>query len=258
MKKLSWFAATLLIFLPLISQANESKGDDWEDVGPPIVVTTHVDANGQVTQAEMLSAGALPQLEALATQTVRRWRFVPATVNGVPTDSLTYVELMAQKREAAGLVSLRLHYLSHGPGPTYRATPRYPPAMIHARVQAQLILSATVTESGTYTDVRVVSARTSNGEAGKSFYDEAIRAFTQSKVLPEQVGGRPVVTRIRVPMTFHLQMDGAPIEKDFTKYLERAADSPHEASVDETNSPTTFADVPIALDSPLKLVATPP
>ncbi len=252
---LSWCAATLLMVLPSALLGKEATSDGWEDVYPFIVVATHVDATGQVAQAELLGTGALPQLEALAIQTVKPLRFVPATINGVATSSLTYVMLRAQKHEDAGKFSLRLHYVSHGPGPAFDAYPHYPKGMIQARTQAQVTIAATVTAAGTYTDIHVVEAETTGGRAGKSFYDATMRAFSQTHVMPEQVDGRPVATHVRIPVSFSLNEIGG---SGAYEELRRASDSPRSISPDDRNVPTTFADVPIALDSPLKLVATPP
>lgn len=255
MKTLLRSTAFLLIaLLPPVSEGADGRDDGWKDIGQPIVVATHVDAQGQVTQVELVVPATLPQVEALTVQTVKRLRFIPARLNGIPTNALTYVKLQARSHQDAGQVSLKLRYVSHGPGRTRRVIPRYPADMIHDGIQAELVVDATVSEDGIYTDVHVLSASTTGGHDGKSFYTAVSQALAQTHILPEQVDGHPVATHTRIPFNFNLVGNGRYISQDF----ENAPDLPRYSSPDHTIVRGALADDPVALDSPLQLTMTPP
>lgn len=233
----------------------------WKPMGTPLVAALDVDAQGQVTHAQLVGDNILPALQALATQTTRNWRFVPATVDGKATPSRTYTSLAAETHAVDGGEQLRLRYVAHGPGRSFIQLPTYPSEMAHQLIEAKVTVEASVQADGTLSDVHVVDARTTHSVKGELFYRAVIDAFKKDRFLPELVNGRPVITHIRVPVPFCIVeagMESKGPEPCILGHLDHAMDAPHDAIDDNKPETSRFADIPVALDSPLKLVSTQP
>lgn len=246
----------VLVVFALLFPASAMAAQDWKPVGPTLVAALDVDAQGQVTHAQLVGDNILPALQTLATQTTRSWKFVPAMVDGKPAPSRTYASLAAEAHEVDGTVQLRLRYEAHGPGRAFFQIPKYPLEMARQLVEAKVTVEASVDADGTLSDVRVVNAETTHAAKGELFYRAALAAVGKDKFLPELVDGRPVVTHIRIPATFCLSDLG---DKSCTLgRLEHAEDAPRDTIDNSKPETSRFADVPVALDSPLRLVSTQP
>lgn len=225
---------------------------DWKAIGLPITASLDVDAQGQVVHVQTLGKDVLPQLQALTEQTTHNWRFVPATVGGKPAPARTYAMFEVQAHKIGGNEQLRLHYVGHGPGATFQP-PSYPSQMIRQMVEAFVVVAFDVNGDGSVSNVHVATAKTSGGVRGAAFYKASIAAVEAGKYLPELVDGRPVVTHMRDPITFAIgSYNHAPSD------LRHAMDAPHDETPKDGADVTHFADVPVALDSPLRLVSTAP
>lgn len=236
--------------------AADAKDAHWVKAGPEIIAALDVDAQGQVTASHIQGEGILPQLQELVDQTTRGWKFVPATVDGRAVPARTYAWLVPEMQQSGDKIALRARYELHGPGPELRMIPVYPASMVHDRVQASLIVDATVEADGSYDKITLTSAKTSGGKPAQAFYAEANKAFSQWRAKPEMVDGRAVATRVRVPVNFCLNgTDGKPVS--CSEGLTRAVDSPMTEPPAAMERSATFQtlpmDMPIALDSPLKL-----
>lgn len=245
---------TVLAVFAILFSAPTMAEQAWKPIGPPLVAALDVDAQGQVTHTQLVGDNILPTLQILAAQTTRDWKFVPAKVDGKPAPSRTYATLAAEAVKVDGGRQLRLRYVAHGPGRVLIVSPPYPGAMLHQQIDAKVTVEASVDADGAPSDVHVVDAKTTDAAKGELFYRVAIEALKQSRFLPELVDGRPVTTHIRMPYTFcHTAK-----ETCTTGHLDHAMDAPR-SNIDNSKSQVSrFADVPIALDSPLKLVSTQP
>jgi hypothetical protein len=133
--------------------------------------------------------------------------------------------------------------------------------MAHQLIEAKVTVEASVQADGTLSDVHIVDARTTHSAKGAPFYRAVIDAFKKDRFLPELVDGRPVITRIRVPVSFCLVEAGMESKGPMPctlGHLDHAIDAPHDSIDDGKSETSRFADVPIALDSPLKLVSAQP
>lgn len=245
--------AILLFVLMLLAAPACMAAQDWKAIGPPITASLDVDARGQVVHVQTLGKDVLPQLQTLTEQTTHNWRFVPATVGGKPAPARTYAMFEVQAHKIGGNEQLRLHYVGHGPGRVFVAIPAYPSEMIRQLVEASVVVAFDVNGDGSVSNVHVATAKTSGGVRGGAFYKASIAAVEAGKYLPELVDGRPVVTHMRDPITFAIgSYNHAPSD------LRHAQDAPHDKPAKDNAEVTHFADVPVALDSPLRLVSTAP
>ena len=241
----------LLVLSMLLVTPACMAAQEWTRVGPPITAALDVDAQGHVVHAQVVGRDVLPQLQQLTEQTTRHWRFVPATVGGKPAPARTYALFHVQMQTVDGDQQLRLHYIWHGPGAISLQSPAYPTEMQRQLVQATVVVALDVNGDGRVSNVHVVTAKTSGGTRGRAFYKASIDAVEKGKYLPELVDGRPVVTHMRVPFTFSLD------NYDLND-LRHALDAPHDKAAKDSIDITHFADVPVVLDSPLRLVSTSP
>jgi TonB family protein len=243
----------LLVMMFLLASACMAgqAGQDWKTVGPPIIAALDVDAQGRVVHAQLLGKDVLPQLQSLTEQATRDWQFVPATVDGKPAPARTYAIFNVEMHELNGSQQLRLHYLVHGPGRVFVEMPAYPAEMLRQLVEAAVVVDFTVNGDGNVSDAHVVTAKTSGGVRGAAFYRAAVEAVEKDRFLPELVDGRPVVTHVREPYGFAI--DGYVADP-----LRHAQDAPHDKVGKDSIDVTHFADVPVALDSPLRFVSAHP
>lgn len=239
----------LLLVLMLLAAPTCMAGQEWKAVGPLITAALDVDAQGHVVRAQVLGKEILPQLQQLAERTTHSWRFVPATVGGKPAPARTYALFEMQMQKIDGQEQLRLHYVLHGPGAISLPSPAYPSDMARHLVEATVVVAFDVNGDGSISNVHVVTAKTSGGVRGAAFYRASIDAVAKGKYLPELVDGRPVLTHMRVPFFFDLvgYDEGG---------MRHAMDAPHDKAGKNRVDATQFADVPVALDSPLRLVST--
>ncbi|MEO8777283.1 MAG: energy transducer TonB [Rhodanobacter sp.] len=248
MKTMLQFLFVLMLLVATACMA----GQDWTRFGPPMTAALDVDAQGHVLHAQLLGKDVLPQLQTLTEQTTRDWRFVPATVDGKPAPARTYAVFYVQMRKLDGNQQLRLHYVLHGPGSTFQS-PSYPREMARQLVQALVVVAFDVNGDGSVSNVHVATAKTTDGVRGAAFYKISIDAVEKGKYLPELVDSRPVITHMRVPITFSIgRYAVASVD------LRQALDAPHDKAAKNSVDVTHFADVPVALDSPLRLVTTQP
>ncbi|MBU6189680.1 MAG: energy transducer TonB [Betaproteobacteria bacterium] len=48
-------------------------------------LSVHIDEQGRVIEVQVAVSSGSPRLDAAATETVKKWRFTPASVDGQPT-----------------------------------------------------------------------------------------------------------------------------------------------------------------------------
>lgn len=241
----------LMLVLILVLTPACMAAQDWKAVGPPVTASLDVDAQGQVVHAQFLGKDVLPQLQELVGQTTRNWRFIPATASGKPAPSRTYALFRVEMGKIDGNQQLRLHYMMHGPGQVFFEPPVYPPEMLKQLVGGSVIVAFDVNGDGNVSNVHVATAETSYGVSGAALYKASISAAEKDRFLPELVDGRPVVTHMRVPFNFAIVGHDA-------GNLRHASDAPHDNVGKDSIDVTHFADIPVALDSPLRLVAMQP
>jgi TonB family protein len=167
-------------------------------------VALDIDAAGQVATVG-LSADVPPMLAGPAREAIRHWRFKPPVREGHAVTARTYARVTLQLvRQPGGNYGLRATYGSNGPKLTYTQAPGYPADEIRRRNEGYLKVDAVVRPDGTLADIRVASSHFALNSRTQDFQRVAIETMKHCHAMPELVDGKPVATRIEVPMTFSL------------------------------------------------------
>ncbi len=124
------------------------------------------------------------------------------------TQPPTPTEVQPQPQPVAPPVSTGIHEgdlvdfdaVDVRPQPISKVPLRYPPMALRQRVQASLILTVLISETGDVLDVKVL-----RGDARFGFNDEAIRALRLTKFRPATKDGKRVKTWIPQPIEFKAQ-----------------------------------------------------
>lgn len=165
-----------------------------------------VDAQGHVTALEW---DEQPPLQALVAErvapAVRRWEFVPATLDGKPADTRTGLFVHVQA-DAAGDGSLALRFLDARTGPmaVKMAPPRYPERAIHARANAEVRAEVVVAADGS-AQVRELHYEGSDSHYRKAFVASVADMMPNWTFRPELVAGHATRTPVTVPVLFCME-----------------------------------------------------
>ena len=169
----------------------------------PATAKVALDAEGVPQDVQANPRLPAPVREAIE-QRVKQWRFEPALVDGVAMPGVTHVRPQAcAVPRADGSLNVGMDYLGNGPGYADDALqlPRlpYPPAAMRSGAQANIDLTVRVGEDGHVTLQSMKARRGSTKE-----FREAPEAWVAAmRYLPEEVDGRRIATRVRIPVEFH-------------------------------------------------------
>jgi TonB family protein len=239
MKAKIWFVGVLLVgMLPLHAQEKRER---------TFFVGAEVDAKGQVTVNDV-DADAPPGVADLLKRAVVQWHFVPAQVDGKPVSAHTFIRArLIAMPNAQGNYDLRVSFGGNGPKLIENNfQPTYPPHAIRMREQAFVLLDAAVQPDGSLADMKV-SSQFEHWPVHD--FEAAVREVGKHwRAIPEQVDGKPVVTRVRIPFAFTFNQPS--FTADQVKMLRQAAHK--EEAADAKPGIPLPADQPVALDSPLQ------
>lgn len=206
-----------------------------------------VDTGGQVTRVDL--PGEIPAvLGAPAREAIRRWRFKPPVRAGHAVTARTYawVDLDLVKRPE-GNYGVEVSYVKNGP-----ALALQPPRWPMVQGEGSLTMEAVVQPDGSLTDPRLVaSSEFSSPLARKQFVLAVEDAIRRSRALPELVDGKPVATRMQIPVAFE-RRDG-PSSRAKAKAAP-ASGQPTGASPE----PPDLSGRAVALDSPVQPLSAEP
>lgn len=157
-----------------------------------------VDTGGQVTRVDL--PGEIPAvLGAPAQEAIKRWRFKPPVRAGHAVTARTYawVDLELVKRPD-GNYGVAVSYVKNGP-----ALALQPPRWPMVQGDGSLTMEAVVQPDGSLTDANLVaSSGFSSPLVRKQFVLAVEDAIGRSHALPELVDGKPVATRMQIPVVF--------------------------------------------------------
>jgi len=159
-----------------------------------VVLVLDIGADGVPTAAEVESADPPGVFDAAAIEAAMGWRFSPAIEDGkaVPSQVRVPVEFEPDPPAAA-------------PGATgAHAPPLYPAQALAGRVEGKVVLLVDIDAAGAVLDVAVESS-----EPAGVFDANAIAAARTWRFEPEVKDGRPVPSRVRVPVAFELDAPAA-------------------------------------------------
>ncbi len=190
-----------------------------------------------------------PVVRDLVEQRVKQWRFEPARVDGEAKAGVTHVLLRGcGVPNAGGGMQIAMDYSSNGPGMAGGAVllspPRYPVDAARGSREGSFNVVFQVGANGRAT-VEKIEARTGSLKD----FERALRDWVVAmRYVPEEVDGKPVATRIAMPVDFALGPDS----------MRRAAETAREET---RRSPECAAAAglddeprrPVVLNSPFRL-----
>lgn len=203
-----------------------------------------VDTAGQVTRVEL--PGAVPPvLGAPAQEAIKRWRFKPPVRGGHAVTARTYawIDLVLAQRPD-GNYGVAVHYIKNGPALVLRA-PRWP----REQGDGRLTMAAVVRPDGSLTDIKLVASEFSSPLARKQFALAVEEAIRHSRALPELVDGKPVATRVQIPVIFQTRSPSDAAEAK----ARRTTDAPADA-----HGTPDLSGQAVALDSPVQPLGAEP
>lgn len=161
-----------------------------------------VDANGHVTATEQKTDAPAP-LAKILMAAVKQWQFVPAKQNGKAVAAHTFVRLKLRVTpDTHGGQDIRIIFQGNGPLLTkHNVLPKYPKKARTLGRSGFLYLDATVQPNGHLTDMKI-SNQFEELPADKVFHTAVLSAARHWSAVPEQVQGKAVATRLRIPVTF--------------------------------------------------------
>ncbi|HEV2621839.1 MAG TPA: energy transducer TonB, partial [Frateuria sp.] len=225
------------IALPAISQTPQVVRD-WR-----AWVALDVDPAGQVVNVVLPSQ--IPEaIGNQAHEVMSHWRFRPARSHDQAVGAKTYamVHLQVVRRDE-GHFGLQVVYVSNGPR-LHPTTVPFPPLTQINSAHGDLLIEAVVRPDGHIGEVQVVESHfTSHDRLIREAASHAVQQWTAD---PESVGGRPVATRIQLPITLCHGQGSTCDELQPELKLWR-----HPAAM-QTPTP----DEAVALDSPLEPIST--
>lgn len=203
----------LALLLPLAAHAEEQPLSVFElratgdiEIGP----------QGEV-HSYKLDGGLSPPVEKLVEQSIRQWRFEPITVNGNPVIAATRMRIVLQALPT-GSDGYRLRVEDVWFGDPSREKndmqpPHYPRNAVRAGVGAKVMMVVKIDAEGNVERVHAEQVSLSqesrrdsvNQRWRKEFAEASARAAEQwSFDISETIGGNPVGTSVRVPVSYTL------------------------------------------------------
>lgn len=252
------FVLALMISLPPVGAAAQDAasapaGLRWFDVEARVEVNTKGDV---VSVQPRASAG--PAIDSLLQSTVSRWRFAPPMRDGVAVSGVTFVRLMACVAPTEGQQGLAFSYRGNGPARLGSSVSPRISLYLRDNQSVKLTVDYRVLADGRAEldefrfDSRVGAA------AGGAIRSEVLAWLKQARFEPEQLDGKPVVTRVRMPMEVSRGASGnraqveAQTKRDDARRQSALAGSPACQAAMKAQ-PATGGEV--AMDSPFSLLS---
>ena len=224
----------------------------------PIKVQVQVDATGHLVDITPVQKTAGPFIDAIKGA-VSAWRFYPARVNGKPVVTTTWLTLgLKVQPQDNGNAAVQVLYYGNGPDVAF-SNPAYPRNMARAQREARIVFEATVGVDGHLSEPKIVEALTSDGGPAVEFVNNVLDSARKATAQPIVVNGQPVVSHVRLPVSFGLSQDeqgpGPNSTSDWAKQFERASDSSkyvvHSPTLLPASRLAPIGDVMVVLDSPV-------
>lgn len=246
------------------SAAPAAAAEDAKAQAPTLLhlqLRTQVDADGHAVAAADDTVPA--PLRAVVERQIAAWRFMPARSDGAPVAATTWVSVAACLVPDGDNYRISIGYERNGPWqpPSVNFSPSMPPAaLLRAGINTELQVDYTVQPNGRGSFTAVAFADDVPAQF-RPWYTAAMRMWVKAqRFQPEQVEGRPVATRMRVPVS----MDLAPLAGHRAQARQRADAWREQQRLREQLSPACIAAgddgsarLGVALDSPVRLHADP-
>ncbi len=238
--------ASLLLLAPGPGHAGKTH-KAAEPIAFHTSVKLTVDANGKVQAAE--APAKLPKaMRDFIESQARDWRFTSPVVNGTHVGGVTYALLGACAIPTErGSYWISVDYKGNGPRSAgsdsgWVQPPRYPSDAWRRRHEAEMVLDLTIGSDGR-ASLDGIQYKVDSADNHR-YFDNTIKQWVGSmRYTPEQIGGAPVATRVRIPVRFVMY------DEKFAKEL-----SHQKAAAPECQAAASSDDMqkPVAVDSPFK------
>ncbi|KFN45449.1 hypothetical protein N790_02240 [Arenimonas malthae CC-JY-1] len=203
-----WFrsiACAFLLWLPsLAAQAADAPAGEVRKL--PLVGWIEISAQGRMTAFEFDPAAKVPPvLQPTLTEQLQSAAFVPATRDGKPAPSRSWLTARVVIRHLQGDdYHVGLEGTQLGPKPLLRETPRL---ALGTGDPIALVVAFTVTPEGVPANVEAQGVR----HATRAHLGVARLAIARWRFEPEQVGGEPVASLVRLPIVLAKTTFDAPM-----------------------------------------------
>lgn len=171
------------------------------------VARVAVDADGRPEQVQG-AARLPPPLRQFVESTVAGWAFEPATTAGVAVSGVTWVQMSVCAIPEGDGFALSARYVANGPasvnGVTLVDAPRYPREALHAGVSGKIGVTYTVEADGSAT-MDSIEYPEENEKRLRRYFEQPLQEWVSGmRFEPEELDGRPVATKVRMPVEFTL------------------------------------------------------
>ncbi len=139
-----------------------------------------------------------PDVTKHIREVFKQWRIAPPLSGGQPANLQVKFPFRLEKPVKKAEI-FEISALNVPPKPIKHVSPVYPPELKSKRVEGEVHLVLIVLEDGSVDDVRVMRM------SSPAFAEAAVEAAKQWKFEPGMKDGRPVKTRVRLPMSFSLR-----------------------------------------------------
>jgi hypothetical protein len=192
-----------------------------------------LDADGVPVRVEV-GESLPPEIARIVQARIGQWRFGTPQVGGRPVGGLTHVDVFACAVQGAdGTYGMRVRYGSNGPRALADGAPRYPRDSAREGDRGNFVVDVLVEADGSVV-VESIEPVPGEGPANPLPFKESIRKWMGGRrYRPEEVDGRAVQTRMRIPVGFSVS-GSSPVRHDIP-----AASRPRDA--DGCELPTTGA-----------------
>lgn len=218
-KSIVW---TALLALALVQTTHAAP--QTIDVWLKADITITADGSIESLQWQQDARPGVQLLHRRAEPVVRLWQFVPGQVDGVPARTQTHLLMQVLVLvDADGSAAMKFGSASTGGRSVVKTAPLYPPNAMREGVSASLVAEISLDTNGAPT-LETLTFNSKRGHFRKEFIaagEAAIKSWTYQ---PERVAGRPVATRIRVPIDFCSDDDWC--ERRERKRLSATSDAP--------------------------------
>jgi len=252
MRTAAWSVAMGLAFLIPTTVNGETRKEQLILFGTQVRV--EVDAQGHVGTVTPDPALSPPVAKAVQ-ELVSGWRFDPPARDGHVAGGVTFLQLAACAVPVGGSYQFAVALYSSGPARSGPPAPLIPVRMLRAGRSLSFKLNYRVLPDGTAQIDDIVFVNGGNPGDHRIIRESVQSWFRASKFEPEQLDGKPVATRMSLPIAFEsgqriYSSRSAAQAASAKQHQERALEHP---SCKAAMAANRSEDRQIALDSPFQL-----
>ncbi|MGQ4584457.1 TonB family protein [Lysobacter sp. F60174L2] len=169
-----------------------------QGIGGKVVLVVDVDANGRATAVEVERSEPAGVFDQAAIDAAWQWTFNPEIRDGKPVAGQVRVPITFETDAAPSSTA--------GSNTQMRQPPAYPKAAVEQKITGKVVLVIDVDAGGHPVDIVVESS-----EPAGVFDQAAVDAASKWKFNPEIEDGKPVASRVRVPVEFDIPPGEEPV-----------------------------------------------